>query len=85
MLNRGGFRVAPQTLFIMLLQYKTADHFLLGRMCEYLVLKHPSVAFSWIPLMSCLCIFCPDANVSGCILADVRSRFNVEPINRTVK
>lgn len=56
-----------------------------GDLCEFLSISYPSVAFSWIPLMSCLCIFCPDANVSGCILADVRSRFNVEPINRTVK
>lgn len=69
----------------MLLQYKTADHYLLASLCEFLSISYPSVAFSWIPLMSCLCIFCPDANVSGCILADVRSRFNVEPINRTVK
>lgn len=85
MLNRGGFRVAPQTLFIMLLQYKTADRFLLGRMCEYLVLKHPSVAFSWIPLLSCLCIFCPNTTVSAIILSDLSSELNVEPINHTVK
>ncbi len=69
----------------MLLQYKTTDRFLLGRMCECLVLKHPSVAFSWIPSMSCLCIFCPNTTVSAIILADLRSELNVEPINRTVK
>lgn len=69
----------------MLLQYKTTDRFLLGRMCEFLALNYPSVAFSWIPLMSCLCVFCPDSNVSVCILVDIRSELNVEPINRTVK
>ena len=38
MLNRGGFRVAPQTLFIMLLQYKTADRFLLAVSYTHLTL-----------------------------------------------
>lgn len=64
----------------MFLQYKTTDRYLLAALCEFLALSYPGVAFSWIPLMSCLCIVCPDSNVSGCILADVRSRFNVEPI-----
>lgn len=69
----------------MLLEYETTDKNLLAALCEFLLRYYPNVAFSWIPLITCLCIHCPDEIVGNWILADVRSRFNVEPINRPLK
>ena len=65
----------------MLLQYKTADRYLLSALCSSILHCHPEVSFSWIPLMSTLCVFCPDRDTSDSIMWAVRSELGVEPLN----
>ncbi len=65
----------------MLLQYKTSDRFLLAALSSAILHCHPEVSFSWIPILSTLCVFCPDKATHDSILWAVRSELGVEPFN----
>ena len=76
--NRAAFG-SPSKLFDMLLEYKTADRYLLAALCAAILHCHPEVSFSWIPLASTLCVICPDPATHDSIKWAVRSELGVEP------
>lgn len=69
----------------MLLQYKTDDRYLVGTLCSFLANCYPTICFSWIPFLSCLCVFCPDEATHDLIETDISSELNVKPYNPSVK